>query len=217
MNLVILGPPGAGKGTQAARLSEVFSLRHLSSGDVLRAERKKGSALGGRVAKYMDAGELVPDGIIVEVILTQLQDSGGSKGVLLDGFPRTRAQATSLDKVLSGASRRVDLVLSLTVPDELIVDRITGRRICPTCDAVYHVRALPPAERGVCDHDGTPLIHRTDDTEAVVKQRLTAYYEQTSPLEAYYREKGILVEVDGTKDVDGVLEALSAAIRSRLG
>ena len=216
MNLVILGPPGAGKGTQAVRLSEVLGLRHLSSGDVLRAERKKGSQLGRRVARYMDAGELVPDEIIVEVILARLQDSGGSKGVLLDGFPRTQPQAESLDKALSGVSQRVNLVPLLSVPDEAIVGRITGRRICPTCDAVYHVKTLPAAKDGVCDHDGTPLIHRTDDSEEVVKQRLAAYHEQTSPLEAYYRGKGILAEVDGTKDVDAVFEELLEVVRNRL-
>ena len=216
MNLVILGPPGAGKGTQAVRLSEALALRHLSSGDVLRAERKKGSELGQRVARYMDAGELVPDEIIVEVILAQLQDSGGSKGVLLDGFPRTQPQAESLDTALSEVSERVDLVPSLSVPDEAIVDRITGRRICPTCDAVYHVKTLPPAKKDVCDRDGTPLIHRTDDTEEVVKQRLAAYHEQTSPLEIYYREKGILAEVDGTRGVDAVFGELLEVVRSRL-
>lgn len=216
-NLLILGPPGAGKGTQAVRLAEAFGLRHLSSGDVLRAERKKGSELGQRVTKYMDAGELVPDEIIVEVILAQLADQADAKGVLLDGFPRTVAQAESLDNAFAGAGQQVDLVLSLVVPDEPIVERITGRRVCPQCGAVYHVKTLKPKQEGVCDHDGAALIHRTDDTAEVVKQRLAAYHEQTAPLEAYYRDKGLLGEVDGTKDVDAVCEALSAVVRERLG
>lgn len=217
MNLVMLGPPGAGKGTQAVRLSEAFSLRHLSSGDVLRAERKKGSELGQRVAEYMDSGALVPDEIIVEVILAQLKGLRDTKGVLLDGFPRTGPQAESLDRALERAGQRVDLVPSLAVPDGLIVDRITGRRVCPTCDAVYHVKTLPPAKAGVCDKEGTELIHRTDDTAEVVEQRLAAYHDQTAPLEAYYRNKGILAEVDGTGDVDTVFSALAEVVRSRLG
>lgn len=217
MNLVILGPPGAGKGTQAARLADACDLRHLSSGDVLRAERKKGSALGEKVAQFMDSGALVPDEIIVEVILAQLDDPGDSRGILLDGFPRTRAQAESLDRALSAAGKRVDLVPSLVVPDEAIVNRITGRRVCPTCNAVYHVTSLPPRQEGICDHDGTELIHRTDDTAEVVKERLAAYHEQTAPVEAYYREKGLLAEVDGTKDVDAVFAELLEVVRRRTG
>jgi len=217
MNVVLLGPPGAGKGTQAMRLSGAFSLRHLSSGDVLRAERAKGSELGNRVASYMDSGQLVPDQIIVEVILAQLKDPGDAAGFLLDGFPRTEAQAESLDKAMAEAGCQIDTVLSLQVPDSDIVDRITGRRSCPTCNAVYHVKSLPPAKDGVCDKDGTPLIQREDDTEEVVNKRLAAYHEQTEPLEAYYRKQGNLAEVDGTKSVDDVCEDLVGIIRDRLG
>lgn len=217
MNLVILGPPGAGKGTQAVRLAQMFSLRHLSSGDLLRAERARGSELGQKAAAYMDAGKLVPDEIIVGAVLAQLDDLGDRAGLLLDGFPRTVAQAESLDRALGEAGRRVDLVPDLVVPDALIVDRITGRRTCPTCNAVYHVKTLPPARDGVCDADGTALIQRPDDTAEVVRQRLEAYHKQTAPLEAYYRNKGILAEVDGTRDVDSVFQALSEAVGRRLG
>lgn len=217
MNLVLLGPPGAGKGTQAVRLAETFGLQHLSSGDVLRAERKSGTDLGGRVAQYMDAGALVPDEIIVEVILARVLNPTHPAGVLLDGFPRTLAQAEALDNALAKAGKKVDLVVSLVVPDELIVDRITGRRLCPTCGAVYHVKSLPPAKAGVCDKDATPLIHRTDDTAEVVKERLSAYHAQTRPLEDYYRGKGIMVEVDGTSDVDTVYKRARHEVATRVG
>ncbi len=192
MNLVLLGPPGAGKGTQAARLSEAFDLCHLSSGDLLRAERQRGSALGGKVAGTMDTGGLVPDEIIVEVILNRLKEGRDSAGFLLDGFPRTRAQAESLDKAAEAIGRRMDLVVSLEVPDQPIVDRITGRRSCPSCGRIYHVRSLPPVKPGICDDDGSALAHRSDDTEEVVQQRLSAYHEQTEPLKAFYRKQGLL-------------------------
>ncbi|MDM8007191.1 MAG: adenylate kinase [Phycisphaerae bacterium] len=217
MNLVILGPPGAGKGTQAVRLAQAFSLRHLSSGDLLRAERARGSALGKKAAEYMDAGKLVPDEIIIGAVLSQLSDLGDKAGLLLDGFPRTVAQAESLGKALNQAGKRVDVVPALAVPEDLIVDRITGRRTCPRCNAVYHVKTLPPARDGICDADGAVLVQRPDDTAEVVKQRLEAYHRQTAPLEAYYRDKGLLAEVDGTQDMDTVFQALSEAVRRRLG
>ncbi|MBI4579338.1 MAG: adenylate kinase [Planctomycetes bacterium] len=217
MNVVVLGPPGAGKGTQAVRLAEAFGLQHLSSGDVLRAERQSGTELGGRVARYMDSGALVPDEIIVEVILVRVLKPTRPAGVLLDGFPRTLAQAEALDAALARADKRVDLVVSLVVADELIVDRITGRRVCPTCGAVYHVKSLPPRKAGVCDKDGAVLVHRTDDTAAVVKERLAAYQAQTRPLEVYYRNKGLVVEVDGTSEVDTVFGRAKKEISARLG
>jgi len=217
MILVLLGPPGAGKGTQATRLSEVFGLEHLSSGDVLRAERKSGTDLGQRVASYMDAGELVPDEIIIEVILARVLKAAEGSGVLLDGFPRTAAQAQKLDESLEAAGGGVDLVVSLVVPDEPIVARITGRRSCPTCGSVYHIASLPPKAEGVCDKDGTALVQRSDDTEEVVAQRLAAYHAQTEPLEAYYREQGLLAEVDGTQDIDAVFVQSREVVRSRVG
>jgi adenylate kinase len=217
MNLILLGPPGAGKGTQAVRIAEAFGLGHLSSGDVLRAERKSGTDLGGRVAKYMDSGALVPDEIIVEVILARVLKPTQPAGVLLDGFPRTLAQAQALDEALTKAGKKVDLVVSLVVPDEPIVDRITGRRSCPTCGAIYHLKSLPPQQPGICDKDGAALIHRTDDTAAVVEQRLAAYHAQTQPLESYYRGKGVMVEVDGTSEVEAVFESAKKEIVARVG
>jgi adenylate kinase len=217
MNLVLLGPPGAGKGTQAVRLAEAFGLQHLSSGDVLRAERKSGTELGSRVARYMDSGALVPDEIIIEVILTRVLNPTRPAGVLLDGFPRTLGQAEALDQALARAGKQVDLVVSLLVPDEPIVERITGRRTCPNCGAVYHVKSLPPVKAGVCDKDATALVQRTDDTAEAVTQRLAAYHAQTQPLEAYYRGKGLMVEVDGTAEVESVFRGARQAISARFG
>ncbi len=216
MILVLLGPPGAGKGTQAARLSQAFKLHHLSSGDVLRAERQNGTELGRQVARFMDVGELVPDDVIVEVILARLEQERAAGGFLLDGFPRTEAQARSLDRALPRSGRKVALTLSIDVPDGEVVDRITGRRICPACNRVYHVRYQPPASEGTCDDDGSPLVHRPDDTEEVVRQRLRAYHRQTEPLEAYYHRQGKYTRVDGTGSVEQVFEQLSAAVREHL-
>ncbi len=217
MILILLGPPGAGKGTQAVRLAEVFGLQHLSSGDLLRAERKSGTELGRRVAGYMDAGALVPDEIIVQVVLGRILQPARPAGVLLDGFPRTQPQAEALDAALRRAGKKVDLVVSLVVPDESIVDRITGRRSCPACGAVYHVVTMPPKVEGVCDRDGAALAHRTDDTAEVVSQRLAAYHAQTRPLEEYYRARGLMTEVDGTLDVDAVFERCRDVVRARVG
>lgn len=217
MNVVLFGPPGAGKGTQAERLAAKFAFLHLSSGDVLRAERKSGTELGARVAGYMDSGALVPDEIIVEVILARVLKVDSEAGVLLDGFPRTLPQARQLDEALVGAGSRLDLVLSIVVPDELIVERITGRRMCPSTGKIYHVKYLPPKQAGICDETGEELIQRKDDTEEVVKQRLAAYHEQTEPLEEYYRQQGLLVEVDGTRDIGVVAQDMGAIIERHLG
>jgi len=217
MNVVLFGPPGAGKGTQAERLAAKFAFLHLSSGDVLRAERKSGTELGARVAGYMDSGALVPDEIIVEVILARVLKADSKAGVLLDGFPRTLPQARQLDEALVGAGSRLDLVLSIVVPDELIVERITGRRMCPSTGKIYHVKYLPPKQAGICDETGEELIQRKDDTEEVVKQRLAAYHEQTEPLEVYYRQQGLLVEVDGTRDIGAVAQDMCAIVERHLG
>jgi adenylate kinase len=216
MNLVLLGPPGAGKGTQAVRLSEAFGYRHLSSGDVLRAERTRGTELGGRVARFMDAGNLVPDEMVVEVVLARLTNTLETYGFLLDGFPRTLTQAQSLDEALQVTGHGLDLVPSLQVPDGDIVGRITGRRTCTGCGAVFHVRYHRPSKEGFCDACGSALAQRPDDTADVVGQRLAAYHEQTEPLGTYYRQRGILAEVDGTPGVDEVFEQLSGVVRQRM-
>ncbi|MBP7934989.1 MAG: adenylate kinase [Phycisphaerae bacterium] len=214
MNVILFGPPGAGKGTQAERLVSTFGFEHLSSGDVLRAERKSGTALGAKVAGYMDSGALVPDDIIIEVILGRvLKASAEKRSVLLDGFPRTLVQARKLDEALAKAGTKVDVVLSLVVPDGLIVERITGRRISPS-GKVYHVKYNPPKVPGVCDETGENLVQRPDDTEAVVKQRLDAYHAQTEVLESYYCAKGVLKQVDGTQDIEVVARQMSDLVRA---
>ncbi|HOW70420.1 MAG TPA: adenylate kinase [Phycisphaerae bacterium] len=214
MNVILFGPPGAGKGTQAERLVSTFGFEHLSSGDVLRAERKSGTALGAKVAGYMDSGALVPDDIIIEVILARvLKASAEKRSVLLDGFPRTLVQARKLDEALAKAGTAVDVVLSLVVPDGLIVERITGRRISPS-GKVYHVKYNPPKVPGVCDETGEKLVQRPDDTEAVVKQRLDAYHAQTEVLESYYCAKGVLKQVDGTQDIEVVARQMSDLVRA---
>lgn len=212
MNLILLGPPGAGKGTQARRLAERFKLTHLASGDVLRSERAKGTELGKRVAGYMDAGTLVPDEIITEVMLARLGETKDSAGFVLDGFPRTVGQAGSLQQALADAGRRLAGVIDSSVPDGEVIRRICGRRTCPQCHAVYHVESRPPQRAGVCDNDGATLVQRPDDRAEVVRRRLTAYREQTRPLTDYYRREGLLHEVCGVGSVEEVFAALERLV-----
>lgn len=209
MNLIILGPPGAGKGTQAKRLAQGLGIKHLSSGDMLRAEKARGTQLGVTVARYMDAGEFVPDDIMMQAILPQIVDSA-RQGVLLDGFPRTVTQAESLDQALQRVSRQLDSVLELDVPKTAIVKRITGRRVCPQCNSVYHTRFRRPSRDGHCDDDGEALIQRPDDTESVIVARLDHYESQTKLLTEYYLRKGLLRSIDGDGEVDQVYGRLLA-------
>jgi adenylate kinase len=183
---------------------------------MLRAERASGTELGQTVAGYMDAGELVPDEIIIAVVINAVLKPTTGKGYLLDGFPRTLEQARSLDEALEKNGSQVDMVLSLKVPDEPIIERITGRWSCPKCGTVYHVLYKKPKQDMICDHDGEKLTQRKDDTAEVVKQRLAAYHKQTAPLEAYYREKGVLKEVDGTQDIDSVAQNSAEVVRAAM-
>jgi len=216
VNLVLLGPPGAGKGTQAKRLVENFPLVHLSSGDMLRAERAAGSELGKKVTSYMDGGKLVPDDLVTEVVISRIRHelSNGSKGVLLDGFPRTLPQARDLDAALAKSGTKIDTVIDLQMDCELVVDRMSGRRSCSKCGRVYHVKANPPKKAGVCDTCDLPLVQRVDDQEEVVRKRLTVYTEQTAPLEAYYEKAGLLKLVDASKDIDEVTAQVEKIIRA---
>jgi adenylate kinase len=216
MRIVLMGPPGAGKGTQAKRLAERFGMLHLSSGDIFRAERAAGSDLGRKLAEYMDAGELVPDEIVVDVMAKAMTRDDAEQGLLLDGFPRTVAQAEALDAELAKAGKPLDGVLVITADDNEIVQRITGRRSCPECGKVYHLRFMPPAKDEVCDNDGAKLIQREDDTEPVVRQRLETYKEQTAPVIRYYRDQATapVEEVDGNRSPDEVTTALEQALES---
>jgi len=211
--IVLMGPPGAGKGTQAKRLAERYNMAHLSSGDILRARRGSGSELGRRLKTYMDAGELVPDEIVVEIMARAIAAQGPESGLLLDGFPRTVPQAEALDGQLAELDRPLEAVLVIDVPDEAVVERITGRRSCPRCGKVYHVAHLPPEVAGRCDACGAELVQRDDDTEDVVRERLAAYRGQTAPVIAYYEAAGrAVLRVDGGGSPDEVTERIAEAL-----
>ena len=213
MRVVIMGPPGAGKGTQAKRLLERFDMVHLSSGDILRAERAAGSELGEKLKSHMDAGELVPDEIVVEIMAGAIARQDADKGVLLDGFPRTVAQAEALDKQLEQLGLALEAVLLIEADESLLVDRITGRRSCPDCGRVYHVKNIPPAEEGVCDACEAELVQRDDDTEEVVRRRLSAYRSQTEPVIEYYAADGRkIIRLDGGAPLEEVAEQAAEAL-----
>jgi len=203
MRVVLLGAPGAGKGTHCKRIVSQYDVLHLSSGDILRRERAEGTELGRQAQEYMDAGTLVPDGLIVEMMSKAVKAAPAS-GYVLDGFPRTVNQAEALDEALAGADGSIDVVINLDVDDEVVVERITGRRSCPKCGAVYHVKNMPPKQDGVCDEDGAALVQRPDDTADVVKNRLATYYEQTKPVVDYYKAKRTVFDVDANGDADAV-------------
>jgi len=215
MRMVLMGPPGAGKGTQAKRLAASHGMAHLSSGDILRAELRSGSDLGAKLKQYMDAGELVPDAIVVDVMAKAIAEAPGQGGLLLDGFPRTVPQAEALDAQLAAADRPLEAVLIIDAPEDLLVERITGRRSCPDCGKVFHVKYLPPAKDGCCDACGAELIQRTDDTEAVVCERLAAYRRQTEPVIAFYADSGRrMIRVSGGGGPDEVTAQIAEALRS---
>lgn len=203
MRIVLLGPPGAGKGTQCKRIVERYKTAHLSSGDILRQERAEGSELGEKARSYMDSGALVPDAIIIEMMVKAIAKCG-EKGFLLDGFPRTVVQAEELDRALERIGAGIDLVLNLQVPDEMVARRLTGRRSCPKCGAVYHIETMPPKTDEICDNDGAELVQRPDDRTEVVQNRLKTYHDQTAPLIDYYGRKGLVHDVDGSRSADEV-------------
>ena len=216
MRIVLMGAPGSGKGTQAKNLVDRYGCKHLSSGDVFRAEKASGSQLGRKLSQYMSAGALVPDEIVVEMMAQAIAAADGDTGLLLDGFPRTVAQAEALDATLAERNTPLDAVAVIETVDAALMRRIVGRRSCPDCGKVYHVDFMPPKQNGVCDACGGALTQRADDTDLVVKQRLEAYKAQTEPVIAYYRGRdGIrTVTVDGNQDVNAVTEAMVAALES---
>jgi adenylate kinase len=204
MNIMLFGAPGAGKGTQAKFLIERYAIPQISTGDILRAAIVDGTEMGLEAKKYMDDGKLVPDSTIIGIIKDRLQKDDCKKGFILDGFPRTIAQAEALEEMMKDMGISLDKVISLNVPDELIVGRITGRRVCKECGASFHVEFNPAKEEGKCDFCGGELITRKDDTAETVEKRLEAYHAQTAPLFKFYSEKGIMVDLDGTKEVEEV-------------
>ena len=205
MNVVLVGPPGAGKGTQARRLQETYGIRHLSTGDMLRAEVVGGTAIGKQAKAIMERGELVPDAILINMIAERIGQPDAAKGFLLDGFPRTVAQAEALDTMLSVRKQRLDHVIQLVVDNDAMVERISGRFSCKECGAGYHDSFRPTKKAGVCDACGsTEMVRRPDDKPETVRTRLAAYDKQTAPLLPYYRRKGVLREVDGMAPIDTV-------------
>lgn len=210
--IILLGPPASGKGTQAERLQEALGLPHVASGDLFRYNLKNETELGLKAKAYMEKGALVPDDITIGMVMDRLDQPDCQDGALLDGFPRTIAQAEALDAALAEKGTEVTRVLNIVVPDDALVERVTGRRLCRECGASYHVKFNPPEEPGVCDKCGGELYQRKDDTEETVRKRIEVYWEQTSPLIDYYREKDILLDVDGDQPIDDVTQALMDAV-----
>lgn len=212
MNLLLFGAPGSGKGTQADFLRQRFAIPQIATGDILRAERRAGSDLGRRAQEYMDSGGLVPDDVMIGIIRKRILEPDCEHGFVLDGFPRTVPQAEALDAQMRGLGRAFDRVLYLRVPGTELVARLSGRLTCPACQRTYHPRFNPPAVAGRCSVDGSELIERPDDTEAVAQERVAVYLDRTLPVLDYYRERGLVTEIDGEQDIDGVREQIVATL-----
>jgi adenylate kinase len=204
MKIIMLGAPGAGKGTQAKMIADKYNIPHISTGDIFRANIKNGTELGKKAKTYMDKGLLVPDELVVDLVVDRIQQDDCKNGFILDGFPRTIPQAESLDAALAKINEKMDYALNIEIPDENIIKRMSGRRACVSCGATYHVVNIPPRTEGICDRCGGELILRDDDKPETVKKRLDVYHEQTEPLIKYYTDKGIIKELDGTMEMDDV-------------
>jgi len=217
MRIILLGAPGAGKGTQAKKLSLKYNIPHISTGDIFRANIKNGTELGIKAKEYIDKGLLVPDELVVELVKDRLAQDDCKKGYVLDGFPRTIPQAQALDIALESTGEKIDCAIEVDASDMAIIKRMSGRRACPVCGATYHIVSIPPKREGICDSCGAELILRDDDKPETVQKRLEVYHKQTQPLLSYYKDKGILKTVDGVKDADetfkdivNILEAITA-------
>ena len=213
--VVLIGPPGAGKGTQAAKLRDALGLPHVASGDLFRENLKNRTALGKKANEYMERGELVPDDITIAMVMDRLGRDDCACGAILDGFPRTMAQAEALDKALAENGFRISVVPCIVVPDEALVERLSGRWLCRECGESYHVMFNPPSRPGICDKDDGALYQRDDDKPETVRNRLVVYHRQTSPLIDYYTQKGVLVKIDGQKSIEMVAADLLAAVSGR--
>ncbi len=212
MKIIMLGAPGAGKGTQAKMIASKYEIPHISTGDIFRANIKNGTELGKKAKTYMDQGLLVPDELVVDLVVDRVAADDCSKGYVLDGFPRTIPQAEALDAALAKIGESMDYAINVEVPDDNIVKRMSGRRACVACGGTYHIEHIPPKVEGICDACGKELILRDDDKPETVLKRLNIYHEQTQPLIDYYNTKGILKEVDGTKDMSEVFDEIVAIL-----
>ena len=208
MKIIMLGAPGAGKGTQAKKIADKWQIPHISTGDIFRANIKQGTELGKKAKAFIDKGMLVPDELTIELIIDRLHQDDCTNGYVLDGYPRTIPQAESLTEVLGKLDEAIDYAVNVDVPDENIVNRMSGRRACPNCGATYHIKYAPPAKEGICDRCQNELVLRDDDKPETVLKRLEVYHEQTQPLIEYYEKLGVLRTVDGTKDLDVVFRAI---------
>ena len=214
MKIIMLGAPGAGKGTQAKMLADKYEIPHISTGDIFRANIKNETELGKNAKEYMDKGLLVPDELTCNLVVDRIQQEDCKKGYILDGFPRTIPQAEALDKALTELNDKIDYAINVEVPDENIVGRMSGRRACVGCGATYHIVYNPTKEEGICDRCGKELILRDDDKPETVQKRLNVYHEQTQPLIDFYKNKGVLKEVDGTVDMNDVFNAIVKVLES---
>lgn len=208
MKIIMLGAPGAGKGTQAKQIAAKYKIPHISTGDIFRANIKNGTELGKKAKSYMDKGELVPDELTCDLVMDRISQDDCRNGFILDGFPRTIPQAEALTKALEKSGQSMDYAIDVDVPDEAIVKRMNGRRACLNCGATYHVVSLPPKKEGICDVCGSPLVQREDDKPETVQKRLDVYHNQTQPLIDYYNKAGILRTVDGTQPMEDVFSAI---------
>lgn len=204
MKVIMLGAPGAGKGTQAKQLADKYQIPHISTGDIFRANIKEGTELGKKAKSYMDAGGLVPDELVCDLVVDRIQQDDCKNGFILDGFPRTIPQAEALTNALEKLNDKMDYAIDIEVPDQAIIDRMGGRRACLKCGATYHIINIPPKKEGICDNCGSKLVLRDDDRPETVKKRLEVYHTQTQPLIDYYKKQNILVSVDGTKPMNDV-------------